>query len=252
MPGLTPPPDRALPQQAGRAAGFSLPLRRLLSRGRAEPKGHGLPLAGVTVLLVEDSRFAADAIRLICLRAGGRLKRAESLGQAEAHLKTYRPDILIVDLGLPDGRGEDLIHALALHPGAPPVLAISGDPMAEGAARTAGAAGFVAKPLQDMAAFLRQMQMLLPGLPGIMPEDWGDPGTADPLALQDDLAHASDLLQGGAPLQGRYVADFLRGLARSSGDARLADAAEAAGRSNDGWARLKYLVEQRLQSRGVI
>lgn len=252
MPGLTLPPDIAAAPSAPRTTGFSLPLRRLMSRGRAGPEGQDLPLAGVTVLLVEDSRFAADAIRLICLRAGGRLKRAESLGQAEAHLKTYRPDILLVDLGLPDGRGEDLIQALALRSGAPPVLAISGDPNAERAALAAGAAGFVLKPLQDTAGFLRQILFLLPGGAAFLAEDWATAVPGDPLALQDDLVRANHLLQAGAPPAGRYVADFLRGLARSSGDTGLAEAAEAAGRGGEGWTRLKRLVEQRLQSKGVI
>lgn len=252
MPGLPLPPEISAPPQPVRTTGFSMPLRRLMSRGRAGPEGQELPLAGVTVLLVEDSRFAADAIRLICLRAGGRLKRADSLGQAHAHLKTYRPDIVLVDLGLPDGRGEDLIQTLALREDAPPVLAISGDPLAERAALAAGAAGFVAKPLQDTAEVLRQMLMLLPGVPGVLPEDWGMAGVADPLALRDDLARANHLLQAAAPPQGRYVADFLRSLARSSGDVRLAEAADAAGRGGEGWARLKRLVEQRLQAKGVI
>jgi DNA-binding response OmpR family regulator len=72
------------------------------------------PLAGLTILAVEDSRFASEALRLMCLRSDARLRRADSLEQADRHLSVYRPDVVIVDLGLPDGNGADLIRRPAV------------------------------------------------------------------------------------------------------------------------------------------
>ncbi len=110
--------------------------------GRAAP---GMPQ---TLLLVEDSRLAAEAVRLACRRLGIRLRRAETLASAMLHLRVYRPDVALIDPGLPDGSGLSLIAALARQAGrAPRVVAISGDPAMADACRNAGAEAFVEKPL---------------------------------------------------------------------------------------------------------
>lgn len=48
------------------------------------------PLLGLTVLLIEDSRFACEAMRLLCVCFGARIRRADS--NARRHLRGYRPD----------------------------------------------------------------------------------------------------------------------------------------------------------------
>ena len=78
----------------------------------ARPPSQDRPLAGLTLLLVEDSRLACEAMRLICRRSGARLRRADTLEAAERHLRSYRPGAVVVDLHLPDGSGLDLLAAL--------------------------------------------------------------------------------------------------------------------------------------------
>ena len=60
-------------------------------------------LFAVTILLVEDSRSASEAIRLYAAESGARVRRADSLHAASRHLAIYRPNVVMVDLGLPDG-----------------------------------------------------------------------------------------------------------------------------------------------------
>jgi CheY-like chemotaxis protein len=203
-----------------------------------------LPLRGVTVLAVEDSRFTCDALRLVLTRSGARLKRAETLAAARSHLACYRPDLVIADLGLPDGRGEALIAELAAT--GQPVLALSGDPGARDAALDAGAVAFIDKPIPSVADFLRLVGQLVAGdradVAGGAPP--GSP--ADPLALRDDLARAAQLITSGGSDLG-YVAGFLRSLARAAGDTALERAALAAA-TDTGRLALSQLVADRLSA----
>lgn len=189
--------------------------------------GPALPLRGLTLLAVEDSRFACEALRLICQRTGARLRRAETLAAARAHLRTYRPDVAVVDLGLPDGSGLSLIADLALSAHRPEaVVAMSGDSLAREAALDAGADAFVEKPLDSIADFLALLNRLLPGRALALPPGREGGICADPLALQDDLGRAAALLAQGSP--SGYVAGFVRGLAGQMQDSRLAEAARQA------------------------
>ena len=70
-------------------------------------------LFAVTILLVEDSRSASEAIRLYAAESGARVRRADTLHAASRHLAIYRPNVVMVDLGLPDGDGMALIRHLA-------------------------------------------------------------------------------------------------------------------------------------------
>ncbi|QCO57230.1 response regulator (plasmid) [Pseudorhodobacter turbinis] len=206
-----------------------------------------LPLAGVTLLAVEDSRFASEALRLLCQRSGARMRRAETLAAARRHLAVYRPDVVLVDLGLPDGNGADLIRELTRGQGLGSlVLAISGDPDGWSQAVRAGAAGFLEKPLQSLAAFQKMILTHLQGQSGLVPRADDKPIQPDPQALQDDLLHAADLIAQGDENPRRYVVDFVSGIARSSNDTALACAAASARTSTEGMIELGALLGQRI------
>jgi DNA-binding response OmpR family regulator len=213
-----------------------------MPQGAANPTSR-LALQGLTLLIVDDSRFTCDALRLILTHAGARLRRAESLEIARLHLGCYRPDLAIVDLGLPDGRGEDLIAELSA--AGFPVLGLSGDPDGRVEALDAGAAGFVDKPIGSVAAFVRLIRQLVTGAGA---EEKGEdlpapPG--DPIALRDDLVRAATLITAtGEPT---YAKAFLRSLARASGDQVLEAAVREAGTPFDR-AKLAKLIEERLSA----
>lgn len=221
------------------------------------------PLLGLTVLLVEDSRFASEAVRLLCLRSGARIRRADSLQTAHRHLAVYRPSVALVDLGLPDGSGLDLIRSLArMTPRISVIIGTSGDETAQDAVIRAGANGFLAKPIDNLAAFqtaiLQQMPAdRQPSGPRPLPNERVEP---DRIALHDDLSQVAELL--GQPDQGRalpFVMQFLGGVARSGKDADLSRAVRAVeiarNRSQNPHAQvaaLSQLVQQRLAAGGPL
>lgn len=215
-----------------------------------------LPLQGLTLLGVEDSRFASDALRLMCQRSGARLRRAETLEAARAHLRVYRPDMVLVDLGLPDGRGEGLIRGLALSADwRPVVLGMSGDAAGRAAALAAGAVGFIEKPLESLAAFQAVLLAHLPDRRLHLPTP-DAAVTPDPMALRDDLARAAQIVasmivSGPDAAQGRYLATFLAGIARSARDADLAEAVLHSG-NRDGLRHLAGLLQHRITAGSVL
>lgn len=187
------------------------------------------PLLGLTVLVVEDSRFACEAMRLLCLRSGARIRRADCLRSARRHLQVYRPSVVVIDLGLPDGSGAELIAELAeTAPRIPVILGISGDDAAEQTAMDAGADGFLLKPISSLSLF---QQAVLSRMPderqpaGPRPTDL-DRIEPDAMAYQDDMALVADMLSDNTDERTLdYIAQFLTGVARSAADQPLYDAA---------------------------
>ncbi len=221
------------------------------------------PLAGLTLLVVEDSRFASEAVRLLCLKSGARIRRADSLGSAQRHLAVYHPSAVIVDLGLPDGSGIDLIRRLAkAAQRIPVILATSGDDRLFAAAMDAGADGTLTKPIESLAVFQQALISLLPtaqrasGLQIVS----NDVVAPDPIAFHDDLAHIAEVLNGNEDDHTLdYAAKFLAGVARSAHDQPLEQAAvrlaraRAAGRSfGTDLARVAGMLQERLEKRAAI
>lgn len=182
------------------------------------------PLLGVTVLVVEDSRFACEALRLMCLRSGARIRRADCLASARRHLAIYRPCVMLVDLGLPDGNGADLIAEVANAPSPPVILATSADDFAEPVAIAAGARGFLSKPHDSLAEFQETILSHLPenrqpGGPRMVNQE---DIKADQVSLRDDLAHVAEILQRDPDRESlKYASLFLAGIARQAHDSHL-------------------------------
>ncbi|SPF81174.1 response regulator [Pseudoprimorskyibacter insulae] len=220
------------------------------------------PLLGMTILVVEDSRYACDAMRLLCLRSGARIRRADCLRSARRHLQVYQPTVVIVDLGLPDGDGTDLIAELAAaSPRIPAIIGTSGDVFAADIAIAAGADQFLAKPVLNVAAFQAEVLAALPEtlrpLRARLVVD--ETITPDPIAYREDMEHIAAVLSGPCtPGDLTYVQHFAAGVARAAGDTGLQDAvamltqADDAAKMQAAINRLAGCVDARVEDRLAI
>lgn len=218
------------------------------------------PLLGLTVLVVEDSRFASEALRLLCLRSGARIRRADCLRSARRHLQVYRPSVAMIDIGLRDGSGADLIAELnQAEPRTNVILGMSGDPDGETKSIAAGADAFIAKPITSLALFQELILSHLPldRRPGGPRRLTDEEITPDPIAYQDDLAHMADIISTAEDEHTMdYVAQFLSGVARSAQDETMLQAVHAlakqrqdGGTTTSEMARLAGLVQERLDQK---
>jgi two-component system KDP operon response regulator KdpE len=104
-------------------------------------------LARSRVLIVEDEAEIRRFVRLTLESAGHEVHEAEGLKRGLIEAGTRRPDLLVLDLGLPDGDGVDLIRDLRQWSTAPVIVlsARSGEDD-KIAALDAGADDYLVKP----------------------------------------------------------------------------------------------------------
>lgn len=71
------------------------------------------PLTRVRVLIVEDVRTVAAAVQSVLLQAGMDVELAETGAEACERRVQFNPDIALIDLGLPDVEGFELVERFA-------------------------------------------------------------------------------------------------------------------------------------------
>ena len=124
------------------------------------------------VAIVEDDPVTREHLGSAIARHSGLqlIASASSFGEARALLQREVPDVLLVDLGLPDGDGIDLIRESSAAGAECIVITVFGDERHVVAALEAGAGGYLLKDasLDDIAgAVLRLLQGEAPISPKI-------------------------------------------------------------------------------------
>jgi PAS domain S-box-containing protein len=90
-------------------------------------------LDGLWVLVVEDDADTREVVAMVLSAAGAAVKTVSSLAAAEEAVAAATWDVLVSDLGMPDGDGYDLIRRLRARPSLAslPAVALSAHAMAD-------------------------------------------------------------------------------------------------------------------------
>ena len=111
------------------------------------------------LLLVEDEPLLRWALRQRLVNAGHMVDEASTLGEAEEQLRRRRPEMVLLDVNLPDGNGVDFLAAQQEKLAESSVLIFTADGRVEDAVRAMklGALDFLTKPV-DQDELLRTIE----------------------------------------------------------------------------------------------
>ena len=106
-------------------------------------------LAGLVILLIEDDPDALDALDSILTQYGATVIPAGTAAAADKRISSLAFDVLVSDVGLPDGSGSDLLKRLRARGHTMPAIAVTAFATAEDRRRLIadGFAAHVAKPV---------------------------------------------------------------------------------------------------------
>lgn len=113
------------------------------------------------ILIVEDEPDLRDALALIFEDNGLETRKVGSVRDAHDLLRSHDPDVVMVDLGLPDGSGLDLVRALRRRRPPCGVIIVTGkaDPVDRILGLELGADDYVTKPFvgKELVARVRSV-----------------------------------------------------------------------------------------------
>jgi two-component system response regulator PilR (NtrC family)/two-component system KDP operon response regulator KdpE len=105
-------------------------------------------IKGSFILIIDDEPDICKLLQLSLVKHGYNVKYVHALTEGMLYLQQEQPDLLFLDIHLPDGSGLDALPAIKMKCPALPVITISAydNGMEKQKALNAGASYFLAKP----------------------------------------------------------------------------------------------------------
>src|SRR5690349_17617790 len=136
-------------------------------------------MAGNPILVVEDNEMQSKLVSFLLQEAGHTVQAAACAEEALEMLRSFSPDLILMDLDLPGMDGLELTRTLRRDPAHSmrPIISLTAytDPSDLEKAREAGCNGNISKPI-DTETFTRQVRHYLnrTTVPADIPCDCGD------------------------------------------------------------------------------
>ena len=136
-----------------RADWDDLPRHAPTNGSKGVPRSRRQKLTGLRILTVDDDRNTREMLQEALERAGAEVMSAESAREALSQLRSFRPDVLVSDIGMPNEDGYDLLRQIRLlsdeDGGNVPAIALTGYARDEDqeATREAGYQAVTPKPV---------------------------------------------------------------------------------------------------------
>jgi PAS domain S-box-containing protein len=142
----------------------------LLAAGSAEPAPvAAAPVArGCRILVVDDNRDAASSLAMLLELTGNTVRTANDGAHALREAGAFHPDVVLLDIGMPEMDGYEVARALRASPRGSQLVVVAvtgwGQDQDRQQAAAAGFDGHLVKPLEP-DALARLLDRLLPPLP---------------------------------------------------------------------------------------
>ena len=120
------------------------------------------------VLIVDDNAMNIELVMFVLGAAAFEVEFAANASQAIRQITAFRPDLILMDVQMPDIDGMELTRQIKADPATRDITvvaftayAMKGD---EARMRAAGCDGYISKPI-DVSTFAAQIRACLPGKP---------------------------------------------------------------------------------------
>jgi two-component system, OmpR family, response regulator len=151
----------------------------------------------INVLVVDDESVLAEMVSMALRYEGWNISTAGDGGSAIASARAQRPDVVVLDVMLPDMSGLDVLHKLREENPQLPVLLLTAKDAVEDriAGLTAGGDDYVTKPFSIEEVVLRLRALLR--RTGVTTEDSGAQLVVGDLVLDED---SHEVTRAGEPI----------------------------------------------------
>ncbi|HET9620892.1 MAG TPA: ATP-binding protein [Kofleriaceae bacterium] len=110
---------------AGSTFVVELPLAAVPELSAAEPAAPGAAASGLRVLVVDDNLDAAETLAMLLELSGNRVELAHTGVTALAAAAAFQPDVMFLDIGLPELNGYEVARRLRADPAQPQPLLVA-------------------------------------------------------------------------------------------------------------------------------